>query len=103
MEAPVENDTRPVRAGEEVDLTRLVARLREQLPQCLIPAQSGPFDAGIDAASLSIPPVLTQFPGGHSNLTYLLQFGDLEVVVRELRHHGRNREARGADSCVEGS
>jgi len=82
VEAPVENDTRPVRAGEEVDQTRLVAWLREQLPQCLIPAQSGPFDAGIDAASLSIPPVLTQFPGGHSNLTYLLQFGDLEVVVR---------------------
>jgi aminoglycoside phosphotransferase (APT) family kinase protein len=82
VEAPVENDTRPVRAGEELDGTRLVAWLRERLPQCVIPPESRAPGTGIDTASLSIPPVLTQFPGGHSNLTYLLQFGDMGVVVR---------------------
>jgi aminoglycoside phosphotransferase (APT) family kinase protein len=82
VEAPAENDTRPVRTGEELDRTRLVAWLRERLPECLIPSEPGLPGAGSDAASLSIPPVLTQFPGGHSNLTYLLQFGDLDVVVR---------------------
>jgi aminoglycoside phosphotransferase (APT) family kinase protein len=67
----VENDTRPVRSGEELDGGRLVAWLRERLPDCGI--------AGLD---LSREPALTQFPGGHSNLTYLLSFGDVEIVIR---------------------
>lgn len=63
----MENDTRAVRAGEELDGARLVAWLRERLP------------ADID---FSRPPVLTQFPGGHSNLTYLLTLGNAGVVIR---------------------
>ncbi len=69
--APVENDTRPVRAGEELDRGKLVAWLRHRLPGCGI--------AGLDA---SREPALTQFPGGHSNLTYLLTYGDVDIVVR---------------------
>ena len=69
--APVENDTQPVRAGEEVDRARLVDWLRDRLPACSIP--------GLD---VSREPTLTQFPGGHSNLTYLLTFGDVDIVVR---------------------
>jgi len=69
--APVENDTRPVRAGEELDRARLIAWLRDRLPECGIP--------GLDA---SREPSVSQFPGGHSNLTYLLTYGDVDVVVR---------------------
>ncbi len=69
--APVENDTRPVRAGEELDRATLVAWLRDRLPGCGIP--------GLDA---SRDPTLLQFPGGHSNLTYLLTYGDVDIVVR---------------------
>ncbi len=66
-----ENDARDVRAGEQLDWTRLAAWLRERLPACGIP--------GLD---VSRDPQVAQFPGGHSNLTYLLRFGDAEVVVR---------------------
>jgi aminoglycoside phosphotransferase (APT) family kinase protein len=55
---------RPVRAGEELDLARLEPHLRERLP---------PWNG---------PLTVAQFPGGHSNLTYLLQLGDRQVVLR---------------------
>jgi len=64
-------DTRDVRAGEALEWPRLVAWLRERLPACDI--------AGLDPAR---DPVVTQFPGGHSNLTYLMRFGGAEIVVR---------------------
>src|ERR1043166_7594734 len=67
----MESDVRRVRAGEDLDWTRLVDWLRERLPPCGIP--------GLD---VSRPPEIAQFPGGHSNLTYALRFGDAEVVVR---------------------
>jgi aminoglycoside phosphotransferase (APT) family kinase protein len=67
----MEQDTRTVRAGEQLDWDRLVLWLRERLPACGIP--------GLDT---SVAPNLAQFPGGHSNLTYLLRFGDVDVVVR---------------------
>jgi aminoglycoside phosphotransferase (APT) family kinase protein len=67
----VENDARAVRAGEQLDWGRLVAWLREHLAGAAIP--------GID---LTRDPDVAQFPGGHSNLTYLIRFGDVEVVVR---------------------
>ena len=47
----------PVRAGEELDPTRVERRLREQFPE------------------LPSPLAILQFPGGHANLTYLLRFG----------------------------
>lgn len=56
--------TKPVRPGEELPLEKLGAFLREALG-----APEG--DLGIE-----------QFPGGHSNLTYLVKIGDKEAVLR---------------------
>jgi aminoglycoside phosphotransferase (APT) family kinase protein len=67
----METDAREVRPGEELDWAHLAAWLRERLPASQIP--------GLD---LSHEPRVAQFPGGHSNLTYLIRFGDVEVVVR---------------------
>ena len=67
----METDARDVRPGEQLDWPRLVAWLRERLPSCRIP--------GLDA---SVEPDVAQFPGGHSNLTYLVRFGATEIVVR---------------------
>jgi len=67
----VENDVRAVRAGEQLDWARLVDWLRERLPACEIP--------GLDVSG---DPDISQFPGGHSNLTYLLTFGEADIVVR---------------------
>jgi aminoglycoside phosphotransferase (APT) family kinase protein len=64
-------DVRNVRAGEELDWARLVAWLRERLPAC-----------GIDGLDLALSPEVRQFPGGHSNLTYLIRFGEADIVVR---------------------
>ena len=67
----MEQDARDVRNGEQLDWPRLVAWLRERLPACDVP--------GLNADA---EPVVAQFPGGHSNLTYLVRFGDADVVVR---------------------
>lgn len=64
-------DTREIRPGEQLDWPRLVAWLRERLPQCDVP--------GLD---VSIEPEIEQFPGGHSNLTYLIRFGAVDIVIR---------------------
>ncbi|HEV2861720.1 MAG TPA: phosphotransferase family protein [Pyrinomonadaceae bacterium] len=64
-------DTRPVRASEQLDWAALDGYLRETLPGV----------AGVElegSASLTVE----QFPGGHSNLTYLLRFGGREFVLR---------------------
>jgi aminoglycoside phosphotransferase (APT) family kinase protein len=68
---PMTDDARAVRPGEELDWPRLVDWLRERLPSC-----------GIPALDVSRAPDVRQFPGGHSNLTYLLRFGGADVVVR---------------------
>jgi aminoglycoside phosphotransferase (APT) family kinase protein len=57
-----EDGTREVRAGEELDRAKLTAYLGGQL---------GPGAIAIE-----------QFPGGHSNLTYLVRHGDAEYVLR---------------------
>jgi aminoglycoside phosphotransferase (APT) family kinase protein len=67
----METDARDVRPGEQLDWPRLVAWLRDRLPACRIP--------GLD---VSLEPDVAQFPGGHSNLTYLVRFGDTDIVVR---------------------
>jgi len=59
-----EDTTRPVRAGEELDIDKLGAYLDTTL--------------GASSGALSIE----QFPGGHSNLTYLIRRGDREYVLR---------------------
>ena len=56
--------TRPVRPGEELPAEALAAWLAERLP-------------GIEG-----PVGIEQFPGGHSNLTYLLRLEDRELVLR---------------------
>ena len=59
------SDSTAVRAGEELDRRALSHYLREQLPQSA--------DAEVE---------IEQFPGGHSNLTYLIRYGDQEFVLR---------------------
>src|SRR5215216_3587777 len=54
----------PVRRGEELPIERLVDYLSSHLPE------------------LNGPPIVEQFPAGFSNLTYLLLFGNRELVLR---------------------
>jgi len=54
----------PVRQGEEIDVPALEAHLHSALPH-----MTGPL-------------TVEQFPGGHSNLTYLVHIGDREFVMR---------------------
>lgn len=75
-------DTRPVRASEQLDWETLGDYLRREL--------------NVDGAL-----TVSQFPGGHSNLTYDLKFGDFEVVLRRPpfgpvppRAHDMARECR---------
>ncbi|HKE86735.1 MAG TPA: phosphotransferase family protein [Vicinamibacterales bacterium] len=63
-------DTSPVRASEQLDWPRLEAYLRAQLP------------GRVESLDASAPMAVEQFPGGHSNLTYLIRFGDMELVLR---------------------
>ena len=57
-------DSAPVRTGEELDVEALRTYLNEAL--------------GSDGSSIEI----RQFPGGHSNLTYLIRYGSNEFVLR---------------------
>jgi len=77
-------DTRPVRASEQLEWARLEEYLRSALPECG-----------------NAPMEVEQFAGGHSNLTYLLRFGDRELVLRRPpfgpvppRAHDMARECR---------
>lgn len=63
MNESIANDTRPVRASEQLDWDALGAYLRRELE----------VEGELTVA---------QFPGGHSNLTYDLQLGDVELVLR---------------------
>jgi aminoglycoside phosphotransferase (APT) family kinase protein len=53
-----------VRPGEELDLSKLEPYLRRHFPDV-----QGPLN-------------IQQYPSGHSNLTYMLQLGDREMVLR---------------------
>src|SRR5688572_31992915 len=64
------SDSTAVRAGEELDSTALDRYLREHLA-----AQASEFDP---LSTMEI----AQFPGGHSNLTYLIRYGLNEFVLR---------------------
>lgn len=57
-------DHKPIRPGEELNWPKLEAYLRSELPNL-----EGEF-------------TVAQFHGGHANLTYLLRFGDQELVLR---------------------
>jgi aminoglycoside phosphotransferase (APT) family kinase protein len=69
--SPVRGDTRPVRPTEQLNWDALASYLRLQLP-----------DHAITGLDLSREMEVTQFPGGHSNLTYLIRFGGAELVIR---------------------
>src|SRR5215213_7039374 len=64
-------DTRPVRESEQLDWESLAAYLRARLPEVVG-----------EALDTDEPLTVEQFPGGHSNLTYLLRFGRQECVMR---------------------
>jgi aminoglycoside phosphotransferase (APT) family kinase protein len=68
---PDSSDTKPVRASEQLDWGALANYLRERLTTIM----------GLRFAGAA-PMTVEQFPGGHSNLTYLLRFGDQEFVMR---------------------
>ncbi len=57
----------PVRKGEDLDWGRIEAYLRAKLPAEL--GIGGAFE-------------VLQFPNGAANLTYLIRFGELELVLR---------------------
>jgi aminoglycoside phosphotransferase (APT) family kinase protein len=57
--------------ADDPEWTRLAEYLRQQLPA-----------SGIDASQLAAEMDIAQFPGGHSNLTYLVRFGAFDLVVR---------------------
>jgi aminoglycoside phosphotransferase (APT) family kinase protein len=67
----MDQDANAVRPGEQLDWERLVAWLRERLPAC-----------GVPELDVTRAPEVAQFPGGHSNLTYLVRFGGADIVVR---------------------
>ncbi|HEX3585872.1 MAG TPA: phosphotransferase, partial [Candidatus Angelobacter sp.] len=60
----LQDGTKPVREGEELDLARLEPYLRGHFP-----------DFGGTLA-------VKQFPSGHSNLTYSVSLGEQEMVLR---------------------
>src|SRR5436309_719980 len=60
----LQDGSKPIRDGEELDLARLEPYLRGHFPD-----PGGPL-------------VVTQFPSGHSNLTYSVSLGDKEMVLR---------------------
>src|SRR5215475_4026110 len=60
----LQDSSRPVRAGEELDVARLEPYLREHFP-----------DLGGEL-------IVQQFPSGHSNLTYSVSLGEKEMVLR---------------------
>ncbi len=66
------SETAQVRPSEELDLKALGAYLRTALPS------SATNDEGDAESQLEV----RQFPGGHSNLTYLIRFGAQEFVLR---------------------
>jgi aminoglycoside phosphotransferase (APT) family kinase protein len=67
--------TQPIRPGEELNVEKLEAYLTAQLP-----GTRGPV-------------VVEQFPGGASNLTYLVHLGDLELVLRRPPFGNRVKSA----------
>jgi len=68
------DQTGAVRAGEELDLTRLLPFLQQQF------ADDGPVS-------------IEQFPSGHSNLTYLVRMESREVVLRRPPFGSKVRSA----------
>jgi aminoglycoside phosphotransferase (APT) family kinase protein len=60
----IDSATASIRTGEELDTVRLDQFLREAIP------------------GLQGKLILKQFPAGHSNLTYMIKYGERELVLR---------------------
>jgi aminoglycoside phosphotransferase (APT) family kinase protein len=67
----INSDTAEIRPGEELDTASLESYMRAHLPE-LMPGEQ------LDQTALEAE----QFPGGHSNLTYLIRLGGYEFVLR---------------------
>ncbi|MDX1982550.1 MAG: phosphotransferase family protein [Bryobacteraceae bacterium] len=87
MKALEEKDTAPVRGGEELDVPALASFLSDKL----------------EGAGGAIE--VEQFPGGHSNLTYMVRVGGSEYVLRRAplgplppKAHDMAREFRVLDA-----
>jgi len=65
--------TKPIREGEEFDLAKVEAFLKDSIP------------------GLQGKLTVEQFPGGHSNLTYLLKMGDRKWSSVVLPLAGKRR------------
>lgn len=63
------SDTKPVRESEQLDWAALDTYVRPRLAEIL-------------GEEFNSKPEVKQFPGGHSNLTYLLRYGSREFVLR---------------------
>jgi len=63
------NEITPVRPGEELELASLASYLSDQMGAAVIEPGNVPLE-------------VKQFPGGHSNLTYLIRYGNQEFVLR---------------------
>ena len=71
------NDTTPIRPGEELDRSALLRELQRRISE--LDEDGSQREGGLqEAAALEIE----QFPGGHSNLTYLIRLGQREFVLR---------------------
>src|ERR1044072_2838755 len=68
---PESTDTSEIRPSEQLNWDALADYIRPRLAAELK-----------DKNALAEPMVVEQFPGGHSNLTYLLRFSDLEFALR---------------------
>jgi aminoglycoside phosphotransferase (APT) family kinase protein len=68
---PDDHDTAPIRAGEELDLESIEAYVRAHSPELLAGPPPGSEHVAVE-----------QFPGGHSNLTYLVRIAGHEFVLR---------------------
>lgn len=75
MSHPALDEARSARPGEELDQQRVADYLRAQIPEL-----TGDFE-------------LLQFPGGKSNLTYLVRVGDTELVLRRPPHGTKAKSA----------
>lgn len=71
---PIDRST-AIRRGEEIDAAAVEAFLRQAVP------------------GLSGPMQIEQFPSGHSNLTYLVRFGERELVLRRPPHGTKAKSA----------
>ena len=69
------NDTAPIRSGEELDAMALEDYLRKELSD-----KPGQMQPGVGLNNEKIE--IEQFPGGHSNLTYMVRLGGREFVLR---------------------